>query len=144
MRPLPIVLTAAVSLGLLALAACVPLGPFPNAPEEKSTGAEDYAAYCAACHGATGKADGEVAKDLEKPPADLSKLSKKNKGAFPTTKVMAQIWGYAGKKGKGIMPDFGPLFEGDTVPYDGGDGIETPTPIRLVQIAEYLKTLQVK
>ena len=28
--------------------------------------------------------------------------------------------------------------------YDGGDGIATPTPVRLVNVAEYLKTLQVK
>ena len=31
---------------------------------------------------------------------------------------------------------------GCMVPYDGGDGIASPTPVRLVQIAEYLKTLQ--
>ena len=40
------------------------------------------------------------------------------------------------------MPEFGPLLQGDLVPYDGGDGIATPTPVRLVQIAEHLKTLQ--
>ena len=40
------------------------------------------------------------------------------------------------------MPEFGPLLQGDLVPYDGGDGIATPTPVRLVQITEYLKALQ--
>lgn len=124
----------------LLLSACVP----PDAPAITATGAEDYAAYCSACHGASGKGDGDVAVDLTKKPADLTRLSARNKGAFPTTRVMAQIWGYAGKKGKGVMPDFAPLLEGDTVPYDGGDGIETPTPIRLVQLAEYLKALQAK
>ena len=99
---------------------------------------------CAACHGPTGKGDGEAAAGLAKKPANLTRLSSKNKGAFPTTRVMAQIWGYAGAKGRGVMPDFGPLLQGEMVPYDGGDGIETPTPIRLVQIAEYLKTLQRK
>lgn len=124
----------------LLLSACVA----PDAPASTATGAEDYAAYCSACHGASGKGDGDVAVDLTKKPADLTKLSARNKGAFPTTRVMAQIWGYAGKKGKGVMPDFAPLLEGDTVPYDGGDGIETPTPIRLVQLAEYLKALEAK
>lgn len=42
------------------------------------------------------------------------------------------------------MPDFGPLLQGEMVPYDGGDGILSPTPIRLVELAEYLKTLQAK
>jgi mono/diheme cytochrome c family protein len=123
---------------LPALMACVDTKPAPD------TGAEDFAAYCSACHGAAGKGDGELAGELAKKPADLTVLSSKNKGVFPTTRVMAQIWGYAGAKGRGIMPDFGPLLEGEMVPYDGGDGIETPTPIRLVQLAEYLKVLQAK
>ena len=120
----------------LALAACV------DGNEPADTGAEDYAAYCAACHGPTGKGDGAAAAGLARKPADLTQLSASNKGAFPTTRVMAQIWGYAGAKGRGIMPDFGPLLQGEMVPYDGGDGIETPTPVRLVELAEYLKRLQ--
>ena len=120
---------------LPALMACVDTKPAPD------TGAEDFAAYCSACHGAAGKGDGELAGELAKKPADLTVLSSKNKGVFPTTRVMAQIWGYAGAKGRGIMPDFGPLLEGEMVPYDGGDGIETPTPIRLVQLAEYVQGL---
>jgi mono/diheme cytochrome c family protein len=124
-----------------ALAGCV----VAETPASHATNpANDFEAYCAACHGSTGKGDGAMAGDLAKKPADLTTLAARNKGLFPTTKVMAQIWGYAGKKGKGVMPDFGPLLEGDTVPYDGGDGIETPTPVRLVALAEYLKTIQSK
>jgi hypothetical protein len=85
-----------------------------------------------------------LAATLAKKPANLAHLSRRNKGTFPTTRVMAQIWGYAGAKGRGVMPDFGPLLEGDMVPFDGGDGIETTTPIRLVELAQYLKSLQVK
>lgn len=125
-------------LALPGLAACVDIKPARN------TGAEDYAAYCSACHGETGKGDGPAAADQSVRPADLTTLSAKNKGAFPTTRVMAQIWGYAGAKGRGVMPDFGPLLQGEMVPYDGGDGILSPTPIRLVELAEYLKTLQAK
>ena len=127
----------------LALAGCVPQG----APKSIPTGAEDYATYCAGCHGAGGKGDGEAAASFNPRPADLTTLAQKNGGVFPTTRVMAQIWGYKGKKGQGVMPDFGQLMDADNVtlvPYDGGDGIMTPTPIRLVQVAEYLKTIQVK
>lgn len=127
-------LLAPVAVGLLA--ACVP----PKEPDAK----QDYADYCAACHGAGGRGDGVAAAGLKTPPADLTTLSKKNHGTFPTTRVMAQIWGYAGAKGRGVMPDFAPLMEGDLVPYDGGDGIQTPTPVRLVALADYLRTLQVK
>jgi hypothetical protein len=135
MRPFHIALLILPLAGILA---CVPAKP----PE--ATGAADFAAYCSGCHGATGKGDGELAATLAKKPANLAHLSRRNKGTFPTTRVMAQIWGYAGAKGRGVMPDFGPLLEGDMVPFDGGDGIETPTPIRLVELAQYLKSLQVK
>jgi hypothetical protein len=40
------------------------------------------------------------------------------------------------------MPSFAPLLDGQLVGYDGGDGIESPTPVRLVQVAEYLKSIQ--
>lgn len=124
----------------LALVACVETEKVP-------TGAEDFADFCAACHGASAKGDGGVAGVLDRKPADLTRLSARNGGVFPGTRVMAKIWGYTevapGRQdGASPMPEFGPLLQGDLVPYDGGDGIATPTPVRLVQIAEYLKTVQ--
>jgi mono/diheme cytochrome c family protein len=121
---------------LMSLAACVEKDKVPS-------GAEDFATFCSACHGAGGKGDGDAAAVLDRKPADLTGLSARNGGAFPGTRVMAKIWGYTGgRDGKSPMPEFGPLLQGDLVPYDGGDGIASPTPVRLVQIAEYLKGLQ--
>ncbi len=121
----------------LILAACVPADNGPS-------GAEDFATHCTACHGARAVGDGDLAQGLTKKPANLTTLSARNGGTFPTTRVMAKIWGYAGNADShAIMPEFAALFDSDLVPYDGGDGIQTPTPVRLVQIAEYLKTLQV-
>lgn len=126
-------------LAVVSLSACL-----AETKSVETSGAQDFADYCAGCHGASGKGDGPAASGLSRKPADLTRLSARNHGVFPTTRVMAQIWGYTGKKGQGVMPDFAPLLEGDLVPYDGGDGIATPTPIRLVQIAEYLKSIQAK
>lgn len=128
MRPIMLLLP-------LALMACVE----PDPP----TGAEDFANFCAVCHGVSGRGDGELASSLPRKPANLRRIARANGGAFPGTAVMAKIWGYTGGRG-GIspMPAFGPLLEGKLVPYDGGDGIATPTPIRLVQLAEYLKSIQ--
>ena len=118
----------------LALAACV--------EEETPTGAEDFAAVCAGCHGAGGKGDGPAASALAHHPADLTRLAARNGGEFPRLKVMAKIWGYSGgKDGAAIMPNFGPLLDSELVPYDAGDGIESPTPIRLVQLADYVEGL---
>lgn len=126
-------------LSMAVLGACI-LGPKGEKPP---TGAEDFADYCSACHGAGGKGDGEMAPTLARRPADLTGLSARNGGTFPTTRVMAKIWGYTGgRSGGAVMPNFGPLLDSDLVPYDGGDGVLTPTPLRLVQIAEHLQTLQ--
>lgn len=135
--------TFSMVLVVLASAACVPQDNTKDIP----SGPQDFAVYCAGCHGAGGKGDGDLAKDMKPRPANLTTLSARNGGTFPTTRVMAQIWGYKGKKGAGVMPDFGELMNADNVtlvPYDGGDGILSPTPIRLVQVAEYLKSIQVK
>ena len=59
----------------LALSACVPQGK----ATEGASAAEDYAAYCSGCHGATGKGDGEMARGLAKKPADLTHLSTRNR-----------------------------------------------------------------
>ncbi len=119
----------------LALVACI--------DRDEPTGREDFATFCAACHGTSGRGDGPAAAGLDRKPADLTGLSARNGGVFPGTKVMAKIWGYTGgHDGASPMPAFGPLLQGDLVPYDGGDGIATPTPVRLVGIAEYLRVLQ--
>jgi len=123
---------------ILALAACVEKDDIPS-------GSQDFATFCSACHGAGGKGDGDAAAVLDRKPADLTGLSARNGGVFPGTRVMAKIWGYTGTQPGGSgspMPEFGPLLQGDLLPYDGGDGIATPTPVRLVQISEHLKTLQ--
>lgn len=118
------------------LAACV---AEPRTP----TGAEDFAAFCSSCHGAGGQGDGPMATQLPHRPADLTRLSRRNGGSFPGTEVMAKIWGYTGgRDGHAVMPEFGPLLDSALVPYDGGDGIQTPTPLRLVQIADHLKVIQ--
>lgn len=128
-------------MALLGLSACILVAR----PDPLPTGAMDFADYCSACHGLSGKGDGDLATTLSRRPANLTTLSARSGGTFPTTRVMAKIWGYTGgRQGGAVMPTFGDLLDGDTIPYDGGDGIMTPTPIRLVQIAEHLKSLQTK
>ena len=126
---------ALVMIFPLALAACI--------EERKPSGAADFTTFCSACHGAGGAADGAAAAGLKQAPADLTRLSARNGGVFPGTAVMGKIWGYTGgRDSHAVMPEFAALLQSDLVPYDGGDGIFTPTPLRLVQIAEHLQTLQ--
>ncbi len=130
-----------VTLSVLAmggLAACV----LPGA-RAVPTGAQDFTSHCAGCHGVSGKGDGASADGLARRPADLTGLSARNGGTFPGTRVMSKIWGYAGgENATSPMPAFAEVVDGDLVPFDGGDGILSPTPVRLVQLAEYLRSIQ--
>jgi mono/diheme cytochrome c family protein len=132
--------TLALIASLIPLAACVKSA----LPEPEPTGAQDFANYCASCHGAGGKGDGPAAAGLDKKPADLTQLAGPD-GKIPMTQVMSKIWGYTRAPDGTLMPRFAPLLESDQmVLFDSGDGIPTPTPRRLVQLAEYLQTIQAK
>ena len=132
------------SLG--AVAALVLSGCTPEAKDsDLPTGAEDFANFCSACHGASGKGDGPAAEGFDVKPANLTEIALRNGGVYPATQVMAKIYGYTGgQDGDRVMPKFGALLQSETVLYDGGDGIPTPTPLRLVQLAEYVQSIQVK
>lgn len=134
----PLTLLAPLAaVGLLA--ACLPSGR--EEAEVIPTGAEDYAAYCAGCHGLDGTGNGPDAAGLAKRPANLTTIAARNGSSFPMTRVMAHIWGYAQENGR-VMPRFAPLLDGNLVLFDSGDGIETPTPIRLVQLGQYVAAIQ--
>jgi len=132
----------ALALGALALAgtlaACMPQGPGGGA-----SGAALYADYCAACHGTTGKGDGPAAAGLTPRPVDLTTLAARNGGVFPAVRVMGKVYGYSQGKGGGggPMPEFGPLLDGPTTLVETAPGVMTPTPVRLVALAEYVARL---
>ncbi len=126
-----------IAVVLLGVAACDTAPPV-------SSGKADFATYCAACHSDTAQGAGPASPTLTRTPPDLTTLARRNGGVFPATRVMAKVWGNGGGPAHAtdVMPGFGPLLDSDLVPYNGGDGIETPTPVRLVQVAEYLRSLQ--
>ena len=121
-------------LALAGLAAC--------APEPPKTAAKLYRQNCVACHGTSGIGDGPLAADLPVPPADLTRISARNGGAFPKADVMAAIHGYGGSDFDRLMPSFAPVLDGPTVPWRAPDGTEIETPTALLALADYLEGLQ--
>ena len=135
----PVVLAAiSIPLLLLILAACA---IDQNMPEPRE-GAAIFANNCAACHGyrATGNeplVGGQIAPDL-------TRISARNSGEFPRSRVLSQIDGYGrGKVSTDIMPQFGTLLEGDLVPVEV-DGVLTPTPRPLAALLSFLESIQTR
>jgi len=111
------------------------------APHTSATsGKTMYLAYCASCHGKEGKGDGPVAGALKVPPPDLTTLSKRNNGKFPSAQVVNTITGPAGVQAHGSreMPVWGPIFMAMEHQH------ESEARLRVANLADYIKSLQQK
>ncbi len=129
-------MAAGAGLAMAVMAGCTPQDG------AEVSGRALFAENCAVCHGDGGRGDGPAAAGFTTPPTDLTLLSRANDGTFPLVSVMSYIDGYTREDRAEGMPAFGALLEGRTVMVETGDGILTPTPEPLVELAEYLRGLQ--
>lgn len=121
---------------LAGLSACTTEAPDP-------TGRQNFVRYCASCHGTDATGNGPNAADWPAVPPDLTGLAARNGGSFPFATVMTKVWGAADGSHRATMPGFSAFFDDDAqVLYDIGDGAPVPTPRRLVELAEYLASIQ--
>jgi mono/diheme cytochrome c family protein len=129
---------------LLTIAACVGLGLNAAAAQEMSYGQAEYLNSCAVCHGVDGKGNGPLRDLLMKRPADLTRLSKRNGGTFPYSRVFATIDGrYAvPSHGDREMPVWGREFLEEDAKTYGPSGGEVVTTERIHNLAGYIETLQ--
>jgi mono/diheme cytochrome c family protein len=104
---------------------------------QSESGAQLYRNYCAACHGVEGKGDGQVARFLKGPPADLSTLAQRNDGKYPADRVAATLRNGtdSGVHGTSDMPIWGPVFQSH-----GKDVAQT----RIRKVTEFVESLQQK
>ena len=138
----------------------------PGKRASAQRGKQIFSEYCAACHGVSGKGNGPAASALKIPPTDLTALAAHNKGQFPSLRVMQAI--KAGPSvpahGSETMPVWGPIFlHGDrtdaasqtppqtpagVVEQNEQQGRQAPTEaevqLRIYNLMEYIRTLQVK
>lgn len=133
-------IVAGLFLAATLLSACEPQLSVGRAGDADDTGAVDYASFCASCHGFGGRGDGPSAAGLATPPADLTQLAAANGGTFPMLEVIGRIDGYTSDTS--TMPEFGPLLAGDTVLFETEPGVMTPTPARMLALADYIAGLQ--
>jgi mono/diheme cytochrome c family protein len=103
-----------------------------------SSGSAMYSGLCASCHGSQGLGDGPVAGSLKTRPADLTILSKNNRGEFPGARIenlLDRNSGASPAHGNTEMPVWGSAFRAMG---------ENPSfvKLRIANIVSYLRSLQ--
>ena len=131
---------ALITLGAWAIAQKSNVVTVPAPRTSATSGKEMYLAYCAACHGREGKGDGPVAAALKTRPTDLTLLSERNHGRFPSVPVVNVITGSAGVPAHGSkeMPVWGPIFLAMAHQH------ESEARLRVANLADYVKSFQQK
>jgi mono/diheme cytochrome c family protein len=110
----------------------------PIKPIDSVNGSATFKAYCAQCHGVSGRGDGPAAKALKTPPPDLTTLAKRNSGQFPAGAVKQMINGdtMSPAHGSPEMPMWGPVFR----------SVENPSvaELRVTNLVKYIEGIQEK
>jgi len=117
----------------LGLAACV---------EEPKDGRTLYLENCASCHAADASGNGPVARELGVSAPDLTMIAARNDGIFLRDEVMSIIDGFErAPHFNASMPEFGAGDMGETVIVEN-EGLGTPVPLQLLELTDYLESLQ--
>ena len=100
---------------------------------------ENYAKYCASCHGIDGKGAGPAAAALKKAPPDLTQIGKRNNGKFPDFRIVRIIDGseVQAVHGSREMPMWGDYFR-EKQPDEG------ILAVRERNLTEYIRSIQQK
>jgi len=105
-----------------------------------ASGQEMYKAYCASCHGLDGKGNGPAASAMKQPVPDLTQISKKAGGKFPSDHIVSVITGDVNSPshGSAAMPVWGPVFMGVS------QGNQGQVQQRVHNLADHIASLQAK
>lgn len=100
-----------------------------------------YVNYCGSCHGPQARGDGPMAASLTKRPSDLTTISRRNSGKFPSDLVFRTIDGRNPVAGHGgqDMPIWGNAF----LRVQGGVPPEV-VRARIEALVNYLESIQQK
>lgn len=111
--------------------------------QEADIGQTLYMDYCAACHGATGQGDGDMANVVNIPSPNLTLLAQANDGVFPMLNVLQVIDGRSGARAHGgAMPIWGRVFSDEIGDSEGAYGSVLEVRGRVLSLATYIESIQ--
>ena len=126
----------------LAVPAFFAYGAFAqNRAPSSVSGSYLFKTYCTTCHGKEGKGDGPLASSLRFAPPDLTLLTKRNGGVYPSENVFRIIDGRKPVKGHGgpDMPIWGDAFKASADSFT-----EERVKEKIDALVDFLKSLQVE
>ena len=138
-------MVGAIAFGAATMAQAQQAGPAVSSIDR---GKYEYETHCAVCHGSSGKGDGVYAELLKAGTivANLTELSKKNGGVFPSERVYEAI-----ETGKGVtahgpkeMPVWGPRYRIEAGQGFYDDYTEAYVRTRILALTDYIYRLQAK
>jgi len=138
-RPAVLPLVLLLAFSAVAIHAQTKTSP-PQAPQSliySLKGPDLYRAYCASCHGLTGKGDGPAAPALKAKVPDLTQLARTYGGALPSARVRKMISGdeVLLSHGSREMPIWGPIFHQVEEDRDFG-------AVRIENLLKYVESIQ--
>ena len=132
-----IVMGAAAVMMVVTASAQGPRQSLPPLVPESLVGSVSFDLYCASCHGRQGRGDGPTAAALRTRPADLTVLSRNNRGTFPRDRVLSFVEGStrAAAHGSPDMPVWGPTLRA----LEASDARVT---VRLQNLVAFVESIQ--
>jgi mono/diheme cytochrome c family protein len=112
----------------------------PPLQEESDPGRFLFRVHCQSCHGSEGRGDGAMREVLTVEPSDLTTITRRNDGSFPTHRVVEVIDGrrHLPAHGAREMPVWGITFQ--TLDLDTNQESEVERRIR--DLVRYLESIQ--
>lgn len=109
--------------------------------KQTTAGAEVFRTYCASCHGLAAGGDGPLASVMNRKPANLTEIAKRNGGNFPAELVFRTIDGRQPVRGHGgpDMPVWGDAFLRSR---EAGDADRVKAVIQ--SLVDFLDSIQVR
>lgn len=130
-------MTGTLALLLAAAAQAQPVADF---------GRTEFETSCAGCHGVSGKGDGPVARYLTRAPSDLTTLTRRHGGVFPSQRIYETIDGRSvdiGPHGSREMPVWGRVFRSQAMEPGAGEASPGVTArSRLMALMDHLVRIQ--
>ncbi|HUS97623.1 MAG TPA: cytochrome C [Hyphomicrobiaceae bacterium] len=114
------------------------------AASDEHLGLTEYEVACMPCHGATGRGDGPLAKQTQKPPPDLTRIARLNGGTFPSQRISGMIDGRVAvaEHGARDMPVWGDRYRASGDPADNKRTIEARARARIQALVRFLEAIQ--